>query len=361
MKAALLSLQSTQKLYDKTQERLTSGLKVSSAVDDPAAYYAAATLTNQADALETRLDNMDQAVQAINAADNGVEAMESLLSSMTAIVENAMATDSSDTDSRAALGKKFNDLVIQLSSIADDSAYGGTNLLDGQNVTVQMGEGYNDSTYTVDGFYVAGITQNDTYTNGEIASLESSSVPDSWGTAGAVAVTNYAFALNLIEDPTEVVGIQSYGVGIASVASQAAIASQASIAASGTTASVASVASQASVASVAASSDSWEVDWTDEDTYTDTLQSILKQIEAVEQVLENRSKLLSFDQSTISLREDYTEDFINTLEDGADELTLADVNEESANLLSLETSQSLAVQAMSLSNDQMQNVLRLLE
>ena len=105
----------------------------------------------------------------------------------------------------------------------------------------------------------------------------------------------------------------------------------------------------------------WEIDWTDTASYTNTLSTVLNQIEEVKSVLETRSKLLSFDSSTISLREDYTSEFINTLQEGADSMTLADLNEESANLLSLETSQSLAVQAMSLANTQMQNVLRLLQ
>jgi flagellin-like hook-associated protein FlgL len=457
MKSALLSLQSTQKLYDKTQERLTTGKKVTNPADDPAAYYSAATLNNQADALEGRLDNMEQAVEAIKAADNGIESMISVLSSMTAIVESALATKTEDTDTRAALGKKFNDLLVQLSTLADDSAYGGTNLLDGQDITVQMGENYNDSTFTVEGFYVAGLTQYDTDTNGEVSHLNTRGIPESWGTnahGGIAAATNYVFALNLVENPTEIVGIQSYGsktdeeVAFASLkdyleqATNISFSNGAAAAASsiqkyltgalrslngvssdengntayvfesGTTGKIpfgdansdgvfeyygqtksadvkiqsiltalnnfddlqdaatngeskftnAIAAAEAAVGGIAPyEGDAWEIDWTDADTYSHTLSTILNQIEEVNAVLETRSKLLSFDSSTISLREDYTEEFINTLEEGADNLTLADLNEESANLLSLETSQSLAVQAMSLANEQMQNVLRLLQ
>ncbi|MFA5257591.1 MAG: hypothetical protein WC360_05515, partial [Opitutales bacterium] len=130
MKSSLLSLQNTQKLYDKTQERMTTGKRVNSPSDDPAAFYAAVTLSDRASALEGRMDNIGQAVQAIKAADNGIQAITSVLKSMTAIVENALSTDETDSDTRAALGKKFNDLIVQLNSFAGDSAYGGVNLLD---------------------------------------------------------------------------------------------------------------------------------------------------------------------------------------------------------------------------------------
>jgi flagellin-like hook-associated protein FlgL len=324
MKSALLSLQKTKGLYDKTQERLTTGKKVTAPSDDPAAYYSAATLNDQADALTGRLDNMEQAVEAIKAADNGISSMTSVLSSMTAIVESALATKTGDTDGRAALGKKFNDLLVQLSTLANDSAYGGVNLLAGQNINVQMGENYNDSTFTVEGFYAAGLTQNDTDTSGEVDHVYTASIPGNWSSGtnnGIAGATGFAFALNMVENPSSIVGIQSYGV----------------------------------------TGDQWEINWTDSASYTKSLSTVLNQIEGVKTVLETRSKLLSFDSSTISLREAYTKDFINTLQEGSDDLTLADLNEESANLLSLETSQSLSVQAMSLANTQMQNVLRLLQ
>jgi flagellin-like hook-associated protein FlgL len=50
---------------------------------------------------------------------------------------------------------------------------------------------------------------------------------------------------------------------------------------------------------------------------------------------------------------------INTLKGGADGLTLADQNEEAANLLALQTRQQLGVQALSLANQSQQGILRL--
>lgn len=65
------------------------------------------------------------------------------------------------------------------------------------------------------------------------------------------------------------------------------------------------------------------------------------------------------DLSLIQTRQDFTTNLVNTLKDGATQLTIADTNEEGANLLSLQTSQQLGIQALSLSAQANQSVLRL--
>ncbi len=63
--------------------------------------------------------------------------------------------------------------------------------------------------------------------------------------------------------------------------------------------------------------------------------------------------------SIIQTRRDFTEQTINTLEAGADDLTVADQNEEGANLLALQTRQQLGVTSLSLASQSQQSVLRL--
>ena len=52
MRSNLLSLQSTQSLMDRTQDRLSTGKKVNSAIDNPMSYYTSQSLTNRAGDLE---------------------------------------------------------------------------------------------------------------------------------------------------------------------------------------------------------------------------------------------------------------------------------------------------------------------
>jgi hypothetical protein len=63
--------------------------------------------------------------------------------------------------------------------------------------------------------------------------------------------------------------------------------------------------------------------------------------------------------STISVRQDFTKNLINTLQTGSDNLVLADQNQESANLLTLQTRQQLSISALSISNQAQQAVLKL--
>ena len=81
----LLSLQNTAELLGKTQERLATGLKVNSALDDPSAFFTAAGLNARASDLNRLLDSVGLAVQTLEAADTGITAITNL-------VETAQAT-----------------------------------------------------------------------------------------------------------------------------------------------------------------------------------------------------------------------------------------------------------------------------
>src|SRR5262249_47567496 len=63
--------------------------------------------------------------------------------------------------------------------------------------------------------------------------------------------------------------------------------------------------------------------------------------------------------STIQVRQSFETNMINTLQTGADNLVLADQNQESANLLTLQTRQQLEISALSIANQANQSVLKL--
>ena len=68
---------------------------------------------------------------------------------------------------------------------------------------------------------------------------------------------------------------------------------------------------------------------------------------------------MSSNLSVVTVRQDFTEKMINTLEDGAVNLTIADMNEEGANMLMLQTRQALGTTSLSLASQAAQSVLRL--
>ena len=75
--------------------------------------------------------------------------------------------------------------------------------------------------------------------------------------------------------------------------------------------------------------------------------------------LRAESQTLSASLSVVQIRQDFTKATINTLQTGSDNLTLADSNQEGANLLALQTRQQLSSTALSLASQADQNVLRL--
>lgn len=77
--------------------------------------------------------------------------------------------------------------------------------------------------------------------------------------------------------------------------------------------------------------------------------------------LRSQSQALSSNLQTVQVRQDFTKAMINTLNTGADGLTLADSNEEGANLLALQTRQQLSTTALSLAAQADQNVLKLFQ
>lgn len=92
---------------------------------------------------------------------------------------------------------------------------------------------------------------------------------------------------------------------------------------------------------------------------TAAIQTSIDNLEDAMGNLRTESKKLSNNLSIITAREDFTSQMINTLSDGAAKLTEADMNEEGANMLMLQTRQALGTTSLNLASQAAQNVLRL--
>src|SRR6186997_706377 len=87
----LLSLQSTADLLSTTQNRLATGKKVNSALDNPTSFFTASGLTNRAGDLTNLLDDMGQAVKTLEAADKAITAIGRLIDNARSIAKQAQA------------------------------------------------------------------------------------------------------------------------------------------------------------------------------------------------------------------------------------------------------------------------------
>lgn len=109
----LLSLQTTQASTDKVQNILATGLKVSSALDNPQNFFAAQSLKNRSSDLGKLLDGIGQSVQTIKTADKGVSALTKLVEQADSIVDQAREAVTEGGKEAVLLGDK------DLSGLAD--------------------------------------------------------------------------------------------------------------------------------------------------------------------------------------------------------------------------------------------------
>ena len=123
----LLSLQNTSTLIGQTQQRLATGLKVNSALDDALAFFRARNLNARAEDLSAIKDQITGGVSVLTAATQGLTSIESVLKQMKAIAQSAISAPESTT--RAKLASQFNELRTQVDGIAFDSSFNGVNLL----------------------------------------------------------------------------------------------------------------------------------------------------------------------------------------------------------------------------------------
>jgi flagellin-like hook-associated protein FlgL len=155
IRANLLSLQQTSSLISTTQQRLASGLKVNSPIDDATAYFAAANARGRANDLSARKNEIGEAIQTIKAASNGIEAISNLIEAAKGLAESAR---SATTAGRSTLAAQFNEVLKQIDQTAIDSKYKGTNLLEsGGELVVKTNED-GTSKISINGFDASSTT-----------------------------------------------------------------------------------------------------------------------------------------------------------------------------------------------------------
>src|SRR5450631_2829227 len=144
VRANLLSLQQTSDLINQTQNKLATGKKVNSALDNAISFFTAQGLDTRANSLNNLLDSMSNGINTIQAANNGITSITKLVQSAQSLVSQAQQT--SDTTVRATLSTQFGALLTQIGQLAGDSGFNGVNLLAGNTLTVTLNETGTSST-----------------------------------------------------------------------------------------------------------------------------------------------------------------------------------------------------------------------
>ncbi len=128
-----------------TSQRLDTGVRVQTALDDPSTYISAKSLSLHAGALDKFLERLDQGLGVIKAADNGITSITDSINTLKGVVSRAAA--SKDAFERADLTKEYNDILGKIVDTAKDSSYSGKNLLlgAGNDLTLYLSTDQNES------------------------------------------------------------------------------------------------------------------------------------------------------------------------------------------------------------------------
>ncbi|MDD9901805.1 MAG: flagellin [Alphaproteobacteria bacterium] len=371
LRSNLLSLQGTQRLLDSTQLRLATGRKVNSALDDPNAFFAAQSLNNRASDLSRLLDGIGQGIQTLKAADQGITSLTSLLEQAQAVAQEArdqatggavvtgadlVAADAADLTNNAGIANN-DSFTLQLGSgpVTEFTITTGESLQDlanqintieGITATVEPGGAAGTSRIRLQSLNGQDITlANSTNTPGTVI----------FGGVGTTAATSGApqdqtqlqasfdEILSQINDLTDDSGYR--GINLLDSGNLTVNFNEDST-------------SSITISGVDFSATGLNINNADFSSIA-TIDTALNEIESGLANARAQARSFGTNLSIIQTRSDFTENLINTLKEGADKLTLADKNEEGANLLALQTSQQLGISALSLASQSNQSVLRL--
>ncbi|MCR6673767.1 flagellin [Devosia ginsengisoli] len=477
VRSNLLSLQNTANLMAQTQERLATGNKVNSALDNPTNFFTAAGLNSRAGDLNQLMDSMANGIQTLKAADNGLTSITKTLESMQSTLRQARQDKSFQTSSYTiALGDtpagtevmSFSGGAIGETAL-DLNLTKTINVADAASTTSTVDSLTRDSTLDDAGFTAAGTftvsngTQTATFTiadeevdtvgalidavngtaglnitaslteDGEIAFTAANNTTGitigGTATGGITGVTTQAVPTpvdgfvaktvdELVKEVNDKAGpfagnirasndngklrIENLSTQDLDVATPTGVTGETTITGNTVRADLASqynelrdqldkLADDASfnginllrgdkltitfnetgtssidintkgeeaINSANLGVETWmEASTLDSDSNIDAELAKLKL--ALNDV-RSQSSAFGSNLSIVQNRQDFTKNMINTLQTGAANLTLADMNEEAANLLALQTRQSLSSSSLSLASQADQSVLQLI-
>lgn len=266
VRQTLATLQKSASDINTVQNRLATGLRVTSALDNPTNFFAAKSLNNRASDLTALQDSMGQGISTIKAASEALTAIEDTLNQMKGLADQAksLGTDTAGLTERSTLATQFNTLMTRIDNLATDANYKGVNLIKASpdSLTVKFNE-TGTSTMVVSG-----------------ANMTASA-----GLTIAVAAGTWATNSNV-------------------------------------------------------------------DTAASAITTAINTVRT-------QQKTFGSELSFLQIRSDFTNNMVRTLKEGAGKLVNADLNEEGANMLALQTKQSLATTSLSLTTQSEQSVLRL--
>jgi flagellin-like hook-associated protein FlgL len=383
----LLSLQSTADLLSTTQNRLSTGKKVNTALDNPTNFFTAQGLENRASDITNLLDGIGNGVQVLQAANTGLTSLQKLVDTAKSIASQVLQTTvgyspkANVTTTVGAVGSA-SDLTLQGKTVIFTPATGSALTLTFSNV---VGAGNVNSLDTLNtALATAGIGVSASASTAGFLTFTSTN-----DNASQLITTAGGAAANTVQITGTTVAaiVAASGTPVADPSSQAIRANLVSQY-NNIIAQITTTAQDASFNGInLLNGDSLKLTFNETGkstlnitgvTYnatglglnslvgaTDFLDSAsanatIAKLNSASNALRSEASALGSNLSIVQIRQDFSKNLINVLQTGSANLTLADTNEEAANSQALATRQSIAVSALALANQSQQSVLQLL-
>jgi flagellin-like hook-associated protein FlgL len=293
----LLSLQDHSSNLEISQERLATGKRVNSALDNPLNFFQADNLRQRGKGLSGLLDQISIAVETLKTTGKAIEALQRLAESALGTIRAAATT--TDNAVREQARASFEEIKAQINNQVFDANFNGKNLLNG-----------GDPAATFNGVFDLRVSFNETLTT----QLDVQAINLRATGTGAVGATINPPVAQV--NPPDTAGAFGF---------------------------------PARAANAYASGPAGDL----------AMQTDLAYLQSYISTIRGAASNFGINLTILQNRQQFTKDAVLTLNVGADALVLSDQNEEGAKLLSLQTRQQLTTQALSLANQADQAVLRL--
>jgi flagellin len=371
----LLSLQSTADLLSTTQNRLATGNKVNSALDNPTNFFTAQGLNNRASDINNLLDSISNGVQVLQAANTGITSMQKLVDTAKSIANQVLQAPAGYTAKSTVTST-----ALGATATADDLV-DGTTLITGGVLSITATAGHAafsltlTATTSLADLNTALAASNLSATLDSTNKLVFSTTNDTASsTIGTVAVTTgtatFAAATTPVADAASQTIrsslVKQYNDIITQITTTSQDASFNGInllngddlkltfnETGKSTLNIKGVTFNATGLGLASLT---STDFLD----NSSANAALVKLGAASGMLRTQASALGSNLSVVQIRQDFNKNLINVLQTGSSNLTLADTNEEAANSQALSTRQSIAVSALALANQSQQSVLQLL-
>jgi flagellin len=316
---ALQSLNLTNKNLEATQNRISTGYRVSEAADNAAYWSIATTMRSDNKALSTVQDALGLGASKIDTAYTG---MNKAIETVNDIKVKLVAANGASDADKAKYDTEIKALQAQLKSYADAATFSGANWL---------------SVDTTSGHTTAG-TFNDVKI---VASFNR-------GTSGSVSIGTIDIKIQDIKLYEAYASATGLNAGIIDAARSGATGAR-------------SATSQTPTAGAApASGDTYSVATLSVKGHSDAqIMQMLTVTEAALKEMTTAATNLGAAKTRVDLQKAFTSSLMDSIDRGVGQLVDADMNKESTRLQALQVQQQLGIQALSIANSNAQSIISL--